>query len=272
MPELPEAESISRALKRALTGRTIVKVETFAPKLRTSLEPLKEAGLEGRKFTDVRRRARYSVCDLDDGRAVVMHYGMSGVVRVEAAGERRKHEHVWIWLDDGRAVKFEDPRRFGSVEVQGIGADGWPEGLAGIGVEPLTRAFTGEHLYGLARKRKAPVKVFIMDNAVVTGIGNIYATETLWRCGVSPSRRADEVTAEEYGAIAKTAKEILRAAIRMGGTSVSDFLNVDGSEGRFGQKLAVYGKAGGECPKCGGKIAAVVLGGRTSAYCPVCQK
>lgn len=271
MPELPEAESITRALDRALKKRKITKVEVFFPRLRTSLEPLKKAGLVGCKFTGCRRRARYAVADLDDGRALTMHFGMSGVVRVEDAKlPRRKHEHAIITLDDGKAFKFEDPRRFGFLEVQRIGADGWPECLAGIGVEPLSAAFTGKFLFEQSRGRRKPVKEFIMDNAIVTGIGNIYAAETLFACHIRPQRQAAKLTRAECDAIVKNAKRILRMAIRWGGTTVSDFRNVDGSEGKFVQKLRMYGKS--ECPDCGARIAKIVLGGRTSWYCPNCQK
>ena len=271
MPELPEAESISRALDKALKGRRITKVEVFFPRLRTPLLPLLKAGLEGRKFVSCRRRARYAVAELDDGRQVVMHFGMSGVVRVEGAEvPRRKHEHVFLHLDDGKILRFEDPRRFGSFEVQRKGKDGWPESLAGIGVEPLDRRFDGNFLYEASRGRKKPVKELIMDNAVVTGIGNIYAAETLFAAGVSPLRQACALSLAECVLIVREVKRILRLAIKWGGTTVSDFKNVDGSEGRFVQKLKIYGKK--TCPRCGGKVATAVLGGRTSWYCPACQK
>lgn len=271
MPELPEAESITRALDRALKKRKITKVEVFFPKLRTSLEPLKKAGLEGLRFSGCRRRARYAVADLDDGRALTMHFGMSGVVRVEDSKiPRRKHEHVIIALDDGKSFKFEDPRRFGFLEVQQLGEDGWPKCLAGIGVEPLSAGFTGAFLYDASRNRKKTVKEFLMDNAVVTGIGNIYAAETLFASKVSPLRKADSLTRAECLAIVRNAKKILRRAIECGGTTVSDYRNVDGSEGRFATKLRIYGKS--NCPVCDSPTERPVLGGRTSWYCPACQK
>lgn len=270
MPELPEAESIVQALNRALKGRTICKVEVFFPRLRTSLMPLKRAKLEGLKFISCRRRARYAVCDLSDGRALTMHFGMSGVVRVEGKNvARRKHEHVFIWLDNGKALRFEDPRRFGFMEVQKLGADGWPECLSDIGVEPLSPMFTGKFLFAKSRGRKKSAKEFIMDNAIVTGIGNIYAAETLFASGVRPQRSAAKLTLAECAAIVQNAKRILKLAIKWGGTTVSDYRNVDGSEGKFVQKLKMYGKD--RCSRCGAKIAKVTLGGRTSWYCPNCQ-
>ena len=271
MPELPEAESISRALDRALKGKRILNVEVFFPRLRTPLAPLLESGLVGRSFTGCRRRARYVVADLDDGRALTMHFGMSGVVRVEdATRPRRKHEHVLIHLSGGKTFRFEDPRRFGSLEVHKLGADGWPESLAKIGVEPLSPKFNGEFLHAATRNRKKPVKELLMDNAVVTGIGNIYAAETLFACRISPLRKASELSQEECRSIVRESKRILRMAIKWGGTTVSDYRNVDGSEGRFVQKLKIYGKR--VCPVCGTKTEKPVLGGRTSWYCPECQK
>lgn len=271
MPELPEAESIARALDQALKGRTITKVEVFFPRLRTSLEPLLKAGLKGRKFVDCKRRARYAVAELDDGRALTMHFGMSGVVRVEPGSvPKRKHEHVFIHLDDGNIFRFEDPRRFGFLEVQAKGPDGWPECLAGIGVEPLDRAFTGEMLYAEAQKRKTTVKELLMDNKVVTGIGNIYAAESLFASGVLPQRRAGTLTLDECKRIVREVKRILRLAIKWGGTTVSDFKNVDGSEGKFAQKLKIYAQK--KCGKCGADTKTIVLGGRTSWYCDHCQK
>ena len=238
MPELPDAETIARALNSALKKRKITKVEVFAKKLRSPLQPLVEAKLVGRKFTGCRRRARYAVADLDDGRALTMHFGMSGVVRVEDAKRpRRKHEHAIITLDDGRAFRFEDPRRFGSLEVQRLGSDGWPECLAGIGVEPLSDAFTGELLFASQ---------------------------------IRPQRRAARLTRAERTTLVREAKRILALAIEWGGTTVHDFKSVDGSEGKFVQKLRIYGQK--TCPDCGTPVAKVVLGGRTSWYCPNCQK
>ena len=270
MPELPEAESISRALDKALSGRAITKVEVFFPRLRTPLTPLTHARLVGRHFVNCRRRARYAVAELDDGRQLTMHFGMSGVVRVEDANvPRRKHEHVFIHLDNGKIFRFEDPRRFGFLEVQEKAADGWPKCCAGIGVEPLSKSFTGKFLYDASRKVKKATKEFIMDNKVVTGIGNIYAAETLFAAKVSPTRRACDLTQGECDLIVKEAKRILKLAIKWGGTTVSDFKNVDGSEGKFVQKLRMYGKK--TCPTCGHSISNVVLGGRNSWYCPICQ-
>lgn len=273
MPELPEVETIGRALSTALPGRVIKRVEVFTPAMRTSLEPLKTAGLPGHRIESVRRRARYLVVKLDDGRGLVMHFGMTGVVRVESADiPRRKHEHVFLHLDDGMIFRFECVRRFSQLEVHELNADGWPEMFAGFGVEPLTEGFTPEYLYAQSRRRHGAVKPFLMDNAVVTGIGNIYATETLFAARIDPRRPADSLRKTEYRRITEQAKRILTEAIQQGGTTVSDFRHVDGSQGHFAVNLQVYGKAGKPCPVCGTVLTAVKLGGRTSVFCPECQK
>ena len=274
MPELPEAENIGRALKRALCGQEITSVQVFTPAMRSSLLPLEKAALPGRKFVDVRRRARYLVAELDDGRGLLMHFGMSGVVRVESGDvPKRKHEHVFIHLGNGKIFRFECTRRFSLLELHENCSQGrFPEKLNSLGVEPLSEAFTAELLYEAFRKRKGCVKNALMDNGIVVGIGNIYANETLFICRIDPRRKACEVTLDECRMLRDTAVEVLKCAIECGGTTISDFLNVDGSEGKFVQRLQIYGKAGQDCPLCGGTISSVRLGGRNSFFCSRCQK
>ena len=272
MPELPEAENICRALDRALTGETISDVQIFTPKMRTSLVPLTTSSLEGRRVVKCVRRARYVVCKLDDGRALVMHFGMSGVVRVEDDSvPRRKHEHVFIRFESGRIFRFECTRRFSLLEVHQLEENGMPEILNTLGVEPLEDDFTAQYMLEKARGKKGAVKPFLMDNSIVVGIGNIYATETLFAAKVRPDRSAGSVTISEWELIVQHSRRILSRAIELGGSSISDFLNVDGSEGKFAQELLIYGKEGKPCPVCGTQIEAVKLGGRTSSYCPGCQ-
>ena len=274
MPELPEAENIGRALKRSICGGTIAKVEVFTPAMRTPLTPLKTAGLEGRRIVDVRRRARYLVAELDDGRGLLMHFGMSGVIRVEPVSvPRRKHEHVFIHFTDGNIFRFECTRRFSLLEVHPGCANGaFPEVLGKLGVEPLSGEFSGELLFEHFKKRSGCVKNALMDNAIVVGIGNIYANETLFECAIDPRRSANTVTLQECCRLAGTARKILLRAIECGGTTISDFKNVDGSEGKFVQELKIYGKSGEKCPRCSNIIASIRLGGRNSFYCPECQK
>ena len=273
MPELPEAETIGRALHRALSGKTITQLEVFTPAMRTSLLPLKDAGLPGLRFTGVRRRGRYLMADLSDRRTLLMHFGMSGVVRIEKADvPRRKHEHVFIHLDDGNIFRFECTRRFSLLEIHSVGDKLLPEVLAGLGAEPLDDEFTGKMFFEACRKRVVPVKNLLMDNSIVTGIGNIYAAETLFAAGVDPRRSGRTLTLKECEKIVSAAKKILNAAIECGGTTISDFRHVDGSEGKFVQNLQIYGKKDEPCPSCGKIIEAVRIGGRSSFFCQECQK
>ena len=273
MPELPEAETIGRALDSALRGRSITAVEVFTPAMRTPLLPLKDAGLPGLTIKQVRRRGRYLLADLSDGRALLMHFGMSGVVRVEdASTAKRKHEHVFIHLDDGKIFRFECTRRFSMLEVHELSPDGFPAVLAGLGVEPLSDDFNGARFHAACAKRSAPVKNLLMDNAIVTGIGNIYAAETLFAAGIDPRRPGNKLTLAECSAIAAAAKEILRRSIAAGGTTIADFRHVDGSEGKFVLDLQIYGKENSPCPRCGTPVSSVRLGGRASCFCRRCQK
>lgn len=273
MPELPEVETIGRALAAALTGRVIEQVEIFSPAMRTPLQPLIDAHLEGRRIQSVRRRARYLVAALHDGRGLLMHFGMTGVVRIESAAvPRRKHEHVFLHLDNGLIFRFECVRRFSLLEVHTLNPDGGVALFSAFGPEPFDPAFGPDTLYARSRGVSAAVKTFLMDNAVVAGIGNIYATETLFAAGVDPRKPAGKLTRPACRRLVEQARRILSEAIRQGGTTVSDFRHVDGSEGHFALCLAIYGKTGKPCPVCGETLKSVKLGGRTSVYCPHCQK
>lgn len=273
MPELPEAETIGRALHRALSGRTITKVEVFTPAMRTPLEPLLSAGMEGKSFLGVRRRGRYLLADLSDRRVLLMHFGMSGVVRVEnSAVPRRKHEHVFIHLSDANIFRFECTRRFSILELHTPGPDGIPEVLSKLGLEPLSDDFNGKSFFQACSGRTSPVKNLLMDNTIVTGIGNIYAAETLFAAGINPARPGNKLLPEECSNIVKHAKRILLESIECGGTTISDFRHVDGSEGKFVLNLKMYGKTGTPCPRCGAEIKSLRIGGRTSCFCPECQK
>ena len=177
-------------------------------------------------------------------------------------------------LSGGMILRFECPRRFSICEVHAdLSGNGVPRDLeARLGVEPLTEDFNGEFLYRVSRKRKNPIKNFIMDNAIVVGVGNIYATESLFAAGISPLRSAGELTEHEAEKLVAEIKAILRRAIAAGGSTIRDYRHVDGSEGKFAQTLLMYGHAGDPCPRCGRTIECVKLGGRSSCYCPECQK
>ena len=269
MPELPEVETISRALAKGLVGLHITEVEVFSPRLRTPIEPLADAPLLNKKIVAVNRRGRYSLVRFEDGSVLLMHYGMTGVVRIEAPAERRKHEHIFFHLSNGLVMKFECPRRFSQVEY--FPDDDIPV-LKKLGIEPLTDEFDGKFLFEAAQKRKTPAKLFITDNAVVTGVGNIYAAEVLFAAKVHPELPANELSLKQCKNLVEHIKRILNFAIECGGSTISDFRHVDGSQGAFARELKIYGRDGEKCLLCGSVVERIVQGGRSSFYCPLCQK
>ena len=201
---------------------------------------------------------------LDDGRGLLAHLGMSGVIRVEAAAvPKRKHEHVFLHLDKDLLFRFECPRRFSIFEIADFPV---------LGPEPLTDDFDGAYFHRMSRGRKGALKNFLMDNLIVTGVGNIYATEALWMAGLSPERTPESVSKRKCGELVAAVKEVLQSAIESGGSTLHDYRHVDGSEGQFAVQLQIYGRAGDRCPRCGAVICKKVIGGRGSAYCPKCQK
>ncbi|MBP5300211.1 MAG: bifunctional DNA-formamidopyrimidine glycosylase/DNA-(apurinic or apyrimidinic site) lyase [Victivallales bacterium] len=260
-------------MNHLLPGRSIQRVIVRTQKLRTSLAPLEVARLQNRRFTAVYRRGRYIILALDDRRGLLLHLGMTGAVSVTPADEPpRKHEHVILELDDGTAFRFEDPRRFGLLECHPLNGKGLPPALDFLGPEPMTDDFSGQAFHCAAHHHHIAVKELLMDNTVVTGIGNIYATESLFAAGIRPTRRADRLGRAACDRIVAEVKAVLARAIAAGGTTISDFRGVDGSEGSFNRELLIYGKAGTPCPRCDTLLRTVTLGGRSSCYCPKCQK
>ncbi len=274
MPELPEVECIKRALECHLPGRTITDIEVFSPRLRTPLESLKSPELIGRSFKEIRRRGRYLTLDLTEGGTLLVHLGMSGVIRIEE-GERprAKHEHLFIHLDNQQTLRFECVRRFSIFEFHPeVTAGQWPEELNKLGVEPLTEEFSAQQLFENIRSRNMPIKNLLMDNAIVVGVGNIYVTEVLFQTHIHPLTPGKLITKSECEKLVPAIKEILARAISDGGTTFDAYRHVDGSEGQFVQQLSAYGCKGKPCPRCGTIFEAVTVGGRTSVFCPKCQK
>ncbi len=270
MPELPEVETTRRGLAPHLVGRRIESVTLRRDALRWPIPPEVSARLVGEQIAAIRRRAKYLLLDTGAGSAL-WHLGMSGSLRVlEADVPVRAHDHVDVALDDGRLLRFNDPRRFGSLLWQ-------PPGethalLRGLGPEPLDDAFDGDYLFALSRGRRAPVKTFLMDQAVVVGVGNIYAAEALFEAGIHPLREAGKVGRERHARLAAAVKRILAHAIERGGTTLRDFISPDGLPGYFEQELLVYGRGGEPCKRCGTTLKEARIGQRASVWCPRCQR
>ena len=275
MPELPEVETTRRGLAPHVEGRRIRAVTLRRPDLRWPIPPEVARELPGQRIDAVRRRAKYLLMDTTAGSAV-LHLGMSGSLRVlPATTPVGAHDHVDIVLEgergrSGRVLRFTDPRRFGCLLWQPVGQT--HPLLQGLGPEPLSDAFDGDYLFALSRGRRAPVKTFLMDQAVVVGVGNIYAAESLFRAGISPLRAAGKVSRERYAALADAVKDILAYAITRGGTTLRDFLSPDGAPGYFEQELSAYGRGGEACPRCGRAMKQATIGQRTTVWCGHCQR
>jgi len=268
VPELPEVETTRRGIEPHLIGQQLVEWTFRVPALRWPLD-LPQA-LRGKTIRGVRRRAKYLLVDFDAG-ALVLHLGMSGSLRIlPADAAPLKHDHVDLLLGSGWILRFNDPRRFGSLHWQPTPVEAhWL--LAGLGVEPLTATFHGAYLKAAARNRRVAVKNFLMDSHVVVGVGNIYANEALFLARLRPSRPAGRVSRASYDALADAVRQVLTAAIAMGGTTLRDFVNQDGQPGYFRQSLWVYGREGLPCKVCETTLKSSRLGQRATVYCPKCQ-
>ena len=274
MPELPEVETTRRGIAPHLIGRRVAGVTLRRADLRWPIPREITELLPGQRIDEVERRAKYLLLHTHVGSAL-LHLGMTGVLRVlppdVAPGI---HDHVDIRLEPlkgerARILRFTDPRRFGCLLWQAPGTT--HELLAGLGPEPLTDAFDGDLLWQRSRGRKAAVKLFLMDNAIVVGVGNIYASEALFAAGIDPRRAAGTVSRARYQRLAGEVKRILAWAIERGGTTLRDFLNPDGAPGYFFRELFVYGREGEPCRVCGTPIRQQVIGQRSTCRCPRCQ-
>jgi formamidopyrimidine-DNA glycosylase len=275
MPELPEVETVTRALRPRLVGRRLLGVVTHTAKLRRPLV-WDSASIAGRTIVTVRRRAKYILVELSDLQVILIHLGMTGSCRVVPANEPlTKHEHVVWLLDNGETWRYRDPRRFGVAELHAIAAPGGePDCLADHGPEPLDdQVFNAWVLRAACAGHERPIKPFLLDPSVVVGVGNIYASEALHRAGIRPTRTAASLSLARCGKLVAAIQEVLQAAIAAGGTTVADFRAPDGSEGWFTRELRVYERAGQPCLGCGkGPIQRLVQTGRSSYFCPHCQR
>ncbi len=268
MPELPEVETVRSAMQRHLLGRPITRVRTSDKRLREPLPRSALRALVGDRFIAARRRAKFLLLDLQSGRTLLVHLGMSGNLLFRPEGE--KHDHVTFTFDNGSTLVYNDPRRFGVVLVLADNEERSCRYLQKLGPEPLIPAFNTCYLVAQCQKRKSPIKIFVMDNSVVVGVGNIYASEALFRARIHPATPASAVDPGDLALLVKEIKKVLRAAIRRGGTTISDYRG-SGEGGRFQQKLNVYGREGEACRVCNTSIESLYLGGRNTFYCPSCQ-
>jgi formamidopyrimidine-DNA glycosylase len=269
MPELPEVEVTRRGLAPQLSGRVISGVAVREPRLRWPV-PREVLALAGRTVKTIQRRGKYLLVDCGDGH-LILHLGMSGSLRVLPPGTPAgKHDHFDLLLGD-RMLRLRDPRRFGAVLWTTGDAAAHPL-LAHLGVEPLSRSLNAQRLFALTRGLRTAIKHFLMDARRIVGVGNIYASESLFRAGIGPRKQAGRLSRQDCEKLAAAIKHTLRAAIRAGGSTLRDFVGSDGAAGYFQQRHWVYDRAGQKCRRCGTLIRKLSQGQRSTYYCSTCQK
>jgi formamidopyrimidine-DNA glycosylase len=274
MPELPEVETTLRGIRPHLEGRRIERLVVREPRLRLPIPPELPPRLAGLSIEGLSRRAKYLLIQVGGG-SLILHLGMSGSLRVVPVdAPLKRHDHLDLVLSDGRALRYHDPRRFGLLvwtpDPPALALTTHPL-LRDLGPEPLEDGFDGSHLYRLSRGRRVAVKSFIMDGGVVVGVGNIYASESLFLAGIHPARSCNRIALPRYQRLAETIRTVLDASIVQGGTTLRDYVKEDGNPGYFARSLRVYGRTGEPCPACGSPLREQRIGQRSSFYCPCCQ-
>lgn len=270
MPELPEVETTRRGIEPFVVGQSVCEVIVHERRLRWPIPGQLEKSLTGQVIEEISRRGKYLLFATRAGHAII-HLGMSGSLRIVSPGQPRKvHDHVDIVLGNGHCLRFHDPRRFGSI-LWTAGDPGQHKLIAPLGLEPLGAGFDGDALHLLARGRRTAVKAFLMDSHIVVGVGNIYATESLFLAGIHPLRHAGRIALPRYRRLADCIRETLGKAIESGGTTLRDFVNGSGQPGYFQLDLQAYGRDGQPCRRCGKSLKLKRIAQRATVYCPSCQ-
>ena len=281
MPELPEVETVRRGLSPVMEGKQVLALQVNRPDLRFPFPDEFAARVAGTRITRLGRYAKFLVADLATGETIIMHLGMSGRFRIEggtlgefhrATSDDPAHDHVVFRMKGGVTVTYNDPRRFGFMEM-------WPTAkfedyprLRNMGPEPLSNGFSAEYLGQALKGKAAPIKAALLDQKIVAGLGNIYVCEALFRAGISPRRKSSTIPGVRAERLAPAINAVIAAAIDAGGSSISDFSNASGELGYFQHRFQVYDREGDECVVCGNTVKRLVQSGRSSFYCGVCQK
>jgi len=283
MPELPEVETVRRGLSPVMEGEVITRADVNRPDLRWPFPARMADRLTGQRVERLRRRSKYILADMNSGESLLIHLGMSGrmLVSGDPLGQfvhdhpmPAKHDHVVLHMGNGARITFNDPRRFGAMDLMQTADADRHKLLAVLGPEPLGNAFHEAHLATALKGRNTPIKSALLDQRIVAGLGNIYVCEALFRAGISPTRKAGRISAARVGALVPIIRQVLSDAIDAGGSSLRDFRHADGELGYFQHTFDVYGREGEPCrsPGCKSVIKRVVQSGRSSFYCPTCQR
>lgn len=272
MPELPEVETTCLGISPHITGKTVANVIVRQSQLRWPVPKNLQELLSGHIIHNVSRRAKYILLKTNTAETVIIHLGMSGSLRITNKQQNPgKHDHVDFVFTDGTILRFNDTRKFGAI-LSTSDPIQRHKLISQLGPEPLSDQFTGAHLHTLSKNRKSTVKSFIMDGHNVVGVGNIYASESLFMAGIHPARQAGRISLKRYQKLAECIKTVLQLAIEQGGTTLRDFVNEQGKPGYFQQSLSVYGRANEACKQCNSPIKQIKIAQRASYFCPVCQK
>ena len=276
MPELPEVETVMRGLMPAMENRKIVKADVHREGLRWPFPPLFADRLSGARVEGMHRRAKYILMALDSGESLLVHLGMSGKVTIDDSGALvpGKHDHVVLDMENGIRILFNDPRRFGMLDLLDSKNPEAHKMLATLGPEPLGNRFDASYLEQKLKGRKSPIKSSLLDQRIIAGLGNIYVCEALWRAGINPLSSSGSLNPAQLSSLTGHIRDVLSEAIRAGGSSLKDYRQANGELGYFQHSFAVYGREGEPCrkPGCLGKITRIVQSGRSSFYCPTCQQ
>lgn len=276
VPELPEVETVRRGLAPVLEGRRLVRVELRRPDLRRPIPADFVRRIEGRRVARLERRAKYLLMHMDDGAVVIWHLGMSGRVTVSQGRPAAldAHDHMLLTTDEGWVVRFNDQRRFGSLDLAREETLAEHAALVDLGPEPLSNSFNGPSLAAALKGRRTSIKAALLDQKVVAGLGNIYVSEALFRAGISPQRLAANVQGVRAERLAAAIRAVLEEAIRAGGSTLRDHAQPNGELGYFQHSFRVYDREGEPCPNdpAHGPIRRIVQSGRSTFYCPACQR
>lgn len=283
MPELPEVETVRRGLEPSMAGVRIAQADVNRPDLRWPFPERIAERLTGARVERLRRRSKYILADLDTSETLLIHLGMSG--RMTVSGDplgqfvhdhpaQEKHDHVVFHMENGARVTFNDPRRFGAMDLMATGTEETHPLLAKLGPEPLGNAFSEEHLIAALKGKNSPIKSALLDQHIVAGLGNIYVCEVLFRAGIHPGRKASKISEARIASLVPIIREVLLEAIEAGGSSLKDFRQADGELGYFQHNFRVYGREGEPCvtPECAARIKRITQSGRSSFFCPTCQR
>lgn len=271
MPELPEVETTCRGIAPHITGKRVKQVVIRQPRLRWPIPADLAQQLNGRKLLKVSRRGKYLLLSFHHG-TLIIHLGMSGSLRIlNPQSAVQKHDHFDLQVSGGKLLRLRDPRRFGAV----LWTDQPPSQhplIAHLGPEPLQESFNTAYLHEQGQRRRLAIKQLIMDSKIVVGVGNIYASESLFKSAIHPTRPSNRISESRYSKLVEAIKQTLTSAIAQGGTTLRDFQQEDGNPGYFAQQLQVYGKTDQACPACGSPIRQKTIGQRSTFYCPKCQR